>query len=70
MEEKNRGTADFLQCPDNFFALSLVVENIFQSLDINVAIELRKISRELNRLRADFDAVLAVAATCYAALFH
>ena len=50
--------------------LSLVVEDIFQGLNVHVAIELREVSRELNRLWADFDAVLTVAATGNAALFH
>ena len=50
--------------------LRSVVEDIFQSLNVYVAIELREVGRELNRLRANFNAVLTVAATGYAALFH
>ena len=50
--------------------LRSVVEDIFQSLNVHVAIELREISRELNCFRADFDAVLTVATTCNAALLH
>ena len=52
------------------FCLKLIVEDIFQSLDIHVAIKLREISRKLNGLRTNFNAVLTVAATGNAALFH
>lgn len=45
---KKSGQPTFDDCPDNFFPLSLIVEDIFQSLDVHVAIELREVSRELD----------------------
>ena len=58
--------------PALFFCaeLFLEVENIFERLLIDVAVELGEVRRELDRLRADFDAVLGISAAGDAAFFH
>ena len=48
----------------------LEVENIFERLLVHVTVELREVGGELDRLRADFDAVLRIAATGDTAFFH
>ena len=47
-----------------------MVEDIFQRLLVDIAVELCEIRRELDLFRAGLDAVLAVAAARNAALFH
>ena len=59
-----------LLCSDSHAGNRLVVEHIAQCLLVDLAVQLCKMLRELDALRADAFAVLAVAAARDAALLH